>query len=238
MKGSSHTYAATATDEEVAAMSQTSDGHLDELEQEEMARLYDTVRRALKYRRLPQALEAAQELLAKHPDSTTAHELMGDVLAAQGKRTQARDEYRRSLDLEPANADAERKWAELMLHIGEADRTRDMLQAGRFEEIRGAGRKDPTGAVMRSVFFPGLGQLYNGDYEKGIIAVLAGLPLFGLALWGLVGLVAASFPRNPEPMSAFDTALAIVGIFGYGLLVAWSVWDAWQVGGRESGETN
>jgi tetratricopeptide (TPR) repeat protein len=218
-------------------MSQASDGDLGELEQEEMARLYDTVRRALQYRRIPQAVQAAEELVQKHPESTTAHELMGDVLAAQGKRTQARDEYRRSLDLEPANADAERKWAEVMLRIGEADRTRDALQAGRFDEIRGASRKDATGAVMRSMFFPGLGQLYNGDYEKGIITVLVGLPLFGLALWGLVGLVAASFPRNPEPMSAFDTALAIVGMFGYGVLVVWSVWDAWQVGGREGGRS-
>ena len=90
---------------------------------------------------------------------------------------------------------------------------------------------------MRSVFFPGLGQLYNGEYEKGLITVLVGLPLFGLALWGLVSLVAPYFPTNPQPMSSFDTALAIVGIFGYGLLVAWSVWDAWQVSTRQSGET-
>ncbi|MCE5217986.1 hypothetical protein LLH03_13260, partial [bacterium] len=152
-----------------------------ELQPDEMGRLFETVRRELFLGRTSLAAQAAQELLGSHPDSTTAHELMGDVLAAQGKRSQAKEEYRKALDLEPANADAERKWAQVMLILGEANRTRALLESGRYEEIRGAVHKDPGGAAIRSMFFPGLGQLYNGEYEKGIVTVLVGLPLFGLA---------------------------------------------------------
>ncbi|MEN6344989.1 MAG: hypothetical protein ABFE16_06750 [Armatimonadia bacterium] len=207
-----------------------------ELQPDEMGRLFETVRRELFLGRTSLAAQAAQELLGSHPDSTTAHELMGDVLAAQGKRSQAKEEYRKALDLEPANADAERKWAQVMLILGEANRTRALLESGRYEEIRGAVHKDPGGAAIRSMFFPGLGQLYNGEYEKGIVTVLVGLPLFGLALWGIVACLASVFPSSPEPMTGFDLALALTGIFGYGVLLVWSAWDAWQGGGTKKQE--
>jgi membrane protein implicated in regulation of membrane protease activity len=78
------------------------------------------------------------------------------------------------------------------------------------------------------MFFPGLGQLYNGEYEKGMITVLAGFPLFGLAVWGVAEFIASAHPRNPYPLTPFGTAAAIIGLLGYGALLVWSVWDAYR----------
>lgn len=195
-------------------------------EQAQLGRLYDTVRRELHRGRVPAAAEAAQQLLAKNPNSTSAHELMGDVLVAQGKRAQARDEYQRAMKLEPANADAERKYAEAMLMLGEAERARQLMVSGDVGAIQGAAKGDAGAAALRSIFFAGLGQLYNGDYEKGLVTTLVGLPLFGIALWGIVGLIGAALPRG-EPMTTGHTVLALLGILGYGALAAWSIWDAY-----------
>jgi hypothetical protein len=206
----------------------------DPLEPDEVGRLFDTVRRELHARRIANAAEAAQELLDKHPDSTTAHELMGDVLAAQGKRAQAKEEYKRALELEPVNADAERKFAEMALVVGQSERTRQMLVAGDLEGLRGAVRKDSGAAAARSLFFPGLGQLYNGEYEKGLAAVLVAFPFFGLAVWGVSAFIGAAAPETSQytrvPMSTPQVIGAIVGIVGYGALLVWSVWDAYRGG--------
>ncbi len=210
------------------------------LEPDEVGRLFDTVRRALHARRIPNAAEAAEELLEKHPDSTTAHELMGDVLAAQGKRSQAKEEYKRALELEPANADAERKFAELALMVGQSERTRQMLVAGDLEGLRGAVRKENGAAAARSLFFPGLGQLYNGEYERGMATVLAAFPLFGLAVWGISAFIGAAAPESERyhrvPMSTLQVILALLGLLGYGAVLAWSVWDAYRGGSSGSSE--
>lgn len=210
-------------------------------EQEQMARLYDTVRRELRAGRTPMAFEAAQQLVDNYPNSTTSHELMGDVLAAEGKRAKARAEYKQALELEPANADAERKFAQMALVLGEAQRTRRLLEAGDMKSLRGAVDKDPGKAAIRSMFFPGLGQLYNGEYEKGIVCAALGLPLIGLALWGIAGFMTAALPQSPAPMSTLDTVLALLGLFGYGALATWSIWDAYrsaQASGKSLVDTN
>jgi tetratricopeptide (TPR) repeat protein len=195
----------------------------------------ETARRELFYRHLPTAAGIAEGLLAAYPDSTSAHELMGDVLMAQGKRNAARESYKRAMELEPANADAERKFAEATLFVQQADRTRELLTSGDLTELRGAGSKDASSAAVRSMFFPGLGQLYNGEYEKGLVAVLAGLPLFGLALWGLVEVVTSSTMRATEPMGAGQMALSFIGMFGYASLLAWSIWDAHRTASAGAG---
>lgn len=203
------------------------------LSDEQFGRLYETALRELRFGNRQVAAEIAEQLLAAAPESTSAHELAGDVLAAQGKRSQARDHYRRAVDLEPANADAERKYAEAALVIGSAERTKRLLETGSVDELRGAVAKNPGAAVTRSLFFPGLGQLYNGDYEKGLIACVVSLPLLGLGLWGVSNLIMAASPRATSTPSVLEHVLGLLGIFGYGALLAWSVWDAWRAGQAE-----
>lgn len=203
------------------------------ISEEEFGRLYDAAQRELRTGDRQLAAEAIEHLVARAPDSTSAHELMGDLLMAQGKRKAARDSYKRAVDLEPSNADAERKYAEAALALGSVERTRQLMESGDFDELRGATVKNSGAAAARSLFFPGLGQLYNGEYEKGIIAAAAGLPLFGLALWGLVNFVMSALPRSAGSMSFAQHLLALLGIIGYGALVSWSVWDAWRAGVSE-----
>jgi len=203
--------------------------------EEEFARLYDAAHRDLRSGDRQLAAESIQRLVARAPDSTSAHELMGDLLMAQGKRKAAGDSYKRAVELEPSNADAERKYAEAALALGSVERTRQLMETGSFELLRGATVKNSGAAAARSLFFPGLGQLYNGEYEKGIAAAVAGLPLFGLTLWGLVNFVMSALPRSAGSMSFTQHLLALLGIIGYGALVSWSVWDAWRAGVTEHG---
>ena len=185
----------------------------------------EAARKALHFHRTQEAAEIVRQLVEESPDSTTAHELMGDVLVAQGKRSGAKDEYKKALELEPANADAERKFAEATLLTGQMDRTHEMLESGDFEGLRGASHKDPGAAALRSVFFPGLGQLYNGEYEKGVIAALLGLPLFGMALWGIMQVTMSMMP-NSDSATNRDIVLGVFGLVGYSVLLTWSAWDA------------
>ncbi|MBP8951542.1 MAG: hypothetical protein KBI47_04055 [Armatimonadetes bacterium] len=206
-------------------------------EQDRMAELCDVVRIALARNDGAEAVRAAESLLEAYPESTTAHELMGDALMLAGKRTRAKDEYKRAMEIEPANADAERKFAEAMLFIGQVERTRDILTSGDISMLRGAVHKDPKHAAMRSVLFPGLGQLYNGDYERGVITVLLAFVLFGLAAWGIMEFFTSAVITSSDPMSAGEIVGALVGCIGYVSLLGWSVWDAQRSSGEESAPT-
>jgi len=193
-------------------------------EQEEMTRLCDTVSRELVAGRLLVAAEAAMLLVKKHPQSTTAHEMMGDVLLAQGKRQQARDEYKQAIEIEPANADAERKFAQAMLAVEEADYTRRLMQTGDFTRLRGAMNQDVSGATYRAAVFPGLGHLYTGAYEVGMILAALGLVFLGLAIWGVGEYIFSLSPRGDE-MGVGEIVAAIMGGLGYVALIGWGVWD-------------
>lgn len=195
-------------------------------QQQELAERCETVREAMRSGRPQDAVSLAEKLAEAYPESTTALELLGDTLLAAGKRTGARDAFKKAMELEPANADAERKYAEAMLFISQASRNRDLLAHGSIADIRGAFNKDPRTAATRSMLFPGLGQLYNGDYEKGIAAVLLGFPLFGMAAWGIIEFMTSAIVTSSDPMSAGEALIAIFGCVGYGALVCWSVWDA------------
>lgn len=202
---------------------------------DEIGRLHESARRDLHFGRLAAAAEVAEKLVAEHRDSTSAHELMGDVLVAQGKRAKARNEYKLAMEIEPANADAERKYAEAMLLMCDSDRTGEIIRSGDLSSLRGVAHKDASAAAVRSMFFPGLGQMYNGEYEKGIAAVVLGLPLLGLALWGLIEWTTVAVLPGAESLSLPQQMLAVFGCVAYATLLVWSIMDAQKVA-RESGE--
>ncbi|HEY3396039.1 MAG TPA: hypothetical protein VGM19_00120 [Armatimonadota bacterium] len=147
------------------------------LDPEAFGRLAEEVARDLHFARLAAAAAGVEQLLLRAPESTTAHELHGDVLLAQGDRKAAREAYHHSVELEPANADAERKYAELSLALHQNEFDREALLAGDLERFRGAPHKEPAAAAFRSLLIPGLGQLYNGDFELGITLAIAFLVL-------------------------------------------------------------
>ncbi|MBC7287979.1 MAG: hypothetical protein H5T86_08030 [Armatimonadetes bacterium] len=197
------------------------------LSDEEFQELYDKVRLALHVGRLEEAAQIAAELVAARPQSTTAHELMGDVYSAMDKLEEAEGEYRLAASLEPANADAQRKLGEVVL------RRRQSEIESRLNELdlaelahRGYANPRPEEAALRSALFPGLGQLYNGDYEKGFVLAGLGLVALGFAADGFVGLMALDKGSALAPIYAIAGTAAYIGVYVY------SIWDA-VIGARE-----
>jgi tetratricopeptide (TPR) repeat protein len=155
-------------------------------QEDEFARLTEEVARALHFGHLEQAKAGVARLIELAPQSTSAYELQGDVLTALRQTEAARGAYHRALEIEPANADAERKYAELSLKAGQKSWAAEAILAGEADKFRGATHKTPGGAALRSVLFPGLGQLYNGDFELGVILAVLGLGLL-MAVLALLG---------------------------------------------------
>jgi tetratricopeptide (TPR) repeat protein len=151
-------------------------------QEDEFARLTEEVARALHFGHLEQAKAGVARLIELAPHSTTAYELQGDVLTALRQTEAARGAYHRALEIEPANADAERKYAELSLKSGQKSWAAEAILAGEADKFRGATHKTPGGAALRSVLFPGLGQVYNGDSDLGIILAVLGIGLLMAAL--------------------------------------------------------
>ena len=202
-------------------------------EQEEFQRLSEEVARALHFGKLQQAEAGAQRLMELAPNSTTARELFGDVQWALRKTEVARQAYRRAMELEPANADAERKYAELSLQEGQNRWAVEAILAGDEGHFRGAAHKSPGGAALRSVLFPGLGQLYNGDFDLGVILAGVGLGLFmgllALFLAPLTGTVLGSFFPRAQIAGGpgFWGWASLVGYLG---VYFYSIWEAYQAG--------
>lgn len=109
----------------------------------------------------------------------------------------------------------------------------------------GGGLRVPSslrriGAVAASLLFPGLGQLVNGHWLRGLaFAVAAGVCLWG-ALASMAGvfsdvavlLQAASDPQQLDQMAAVAAPDPVAPLLGWNLALlatlALSVWDAWR----------
>lgn len=196
--------------------------------EEEFERVVEEVARALHFGKLPQAEQGVRRLLEIAPHSTTAHELHGDVLSALRQTAAAREAYHRALEAEPANADAERKFAELALADGQKHWAAEALLAGDADRFRGAAHKAPSGAALRSMIFPGLGQLYNGDFEIGVVLAGLGLGLLmGVLGWFLAPLVFSSIPgsRVSEPGPGIWGWLSLIG---YLVVYVYSIYEAYS----------
>ena len=136
---------------------------------------------------LAAAEKAARKLVEVCPDSTSAHEQLGDVLYAMGNSAQARRHFKRAMEIEPANADAERKFAAALVNISPAERRRQMIrQLTTGSEDHAVSPRRPLNAVLAAIAFPGMGQLYNRQYEKGLAIFAAEAVLLILLFNGIV----------------------------------------------------
>ncbi len=185
--------------------------------QQKLGELVRRTRRAIGMNRLDQAEQFAAQAVRLAPESTTTEELLGDVAMARGDFTAARDHYRRALDIEPSNADAEEKYAEAVLRIDELTRRREHIEQVVDSPDRYQGfRRNPISAAFWSVV-PGFGQLYNHQYEKGLAILTPALLLLAWLLSKLLAYSGASLiagARNPR----FDTESARQVVEGYGPL--------------------
>jgi len=146
---------------------------------------------------LQQARELGEGLLQQFAESTSAYEFVGDVLLASGESAKARAHFKRAMELEPANADAERKFASALLNLSQAEIDRQMAHVLASDGVVAPPRNpDRTrNATVAALLFPGLGQLYNRQYAKG-------LAIFGSAAIGLMllfyGMVIVPWSRVTE----------------------------------------
>jgi len=206
----------------------------DQLDDLEIEDLYDKAQRSLHYGRLDEAKDCAQRILQGAPDSTSAHELWGDVLLASGDKQGAAEEFQRAMELEPANADAERKYGMVLVQLQQAVEQRQTLESGDLSRFRGAANKDPSVAAGRSALFPGMGQLYNGEYEKGVVLAVLALLLLIPAVDGVCK--AAQWLMGRAPISLISALLAGLGVIAYMLVWAYGIYDAYHSGRRIAAE--
>ena len=195
------------------------------------------------------AEELGAELLERFPESTSAYEFMGDVLLLGGNSAKARAHFKRAMELEPANADAERKFASALLNLSQSELDRQMAR----NLVTGgviAPPRDPDrsrNAVVAALLFPGLGQLYNRQYAKGLtvfVAAAVGLILLfnGLVVgpWTRVTLEAGDTPLPFSEqmrlvglvvgaMATWYKLLLLLGLLGFLVVYAYCIYDAYTV---------
>lgn len=159
------------------------------------------------------AQETLQQALALSGDTpptrtdAPVYELLGDLLAADGKDSEARDAFDTAHKLDPGRASAERKLAQMVLRIADADREKALAEA----ILRGeapavvdplapaAVKRSPVLAFLLSSVLPGVGQMYNGQIVKGIICAAVFLP-------ALLALIYA-----PGASGFFEQVLPVLG---------------------------
>lgn len=216
---------------------------LEEMErQHRLAELVRRTRRALAINRPAQAEQLAAEAAELAPDTTTVEELLGDVAMAGERYETARKHYERALEIEPINADAEAKLGEAVINIRQGTDLRDrMEQAVEHPEDYRGFHKSPVVAAIYSII-PGVGQLYNQQYEKGLAIVAAAMLLLAWVLSEVLAFTGASLiagARNPrlhteearqvvEGYGPFMWTLIALAIAAYLVLWIYSIWDAYH----------
>jgi len=213
-------------------------------EDTEFARLVEQASWHLRRQRYVEAHRLIKRLLEQWPASTTAQELAGDLAFAEGRIPEARQHYRRALEIEPANADAERKYGLALLTQTPEERRAALVQdiIAHPQTYKPSARK-PLNAVLHAFIFPGLGQIYNREHEKGLgllaIAAVALIILLSILLPYLGALFALSSPKAKaaqiekaqaavEHMGLAHWLLVIFCAFVFIGVYLWGLWDAYR----------
>jgi hypothetical protein len=126
-------------------------------------------------------------LLELYPQSAQAYELRGDLLASEGDTAGATAAYESALRCEQGRVTAESKLARLTLRQTEQSRRAELGVAYAGAETPSFAASNPdTGrtfikALIASAIFPGLGQIVQGEFIKGLI--IAGATVIVSLVW-------------------------------------------------------
>jgi len=224
---------------------------------EQIDRLILNARVFLRQGRVAEAQAAIDELRKLDADSADAWELQGDLHRRAGDRKGAREAYQTAFKLDPTNAAAERKYAEIVLFLGEEDRARrEQRELVDEPGKHPARRRNPALAIIYACLFPGLGQLYNRQHEKGLVMFLAGAVILILLINGIVIAPYHGIPEAGrrhgltfgEQLSMWldhlraipwwHWALAVLGILAYLSMGIYGIIDAAKVARQEAKETD
>jgi tetratricopeptide (TPR) repeat protein len=172
------------------------------------------------------ARQLAEEATQKAPQRADVHELLGDILRQLGDKEGALSCYQRARDLEPQRRSAEEKFAATLLEL----RTFEVP-----DEETPALPKNPMLALALSAVLPGVGQIYNEQWLKGILFCLGTLLPLGsfLQLYGktVTHSLNAPIPSASEPSLGQLLLTALVGLIALAMWT-WSLWDAYQTARR------
>jgi tetratricopeptide (TPR) repeat protein len=171
-------------------------------------------------RQFAEAETKVRAALDVHPESVTGLEMLGDLLAEKGSLEEAAAKYKYALELAPGRAAIEEKHARLALELGEQQHQRSVAEM-LLQNPRALGgpqrrKRNPILAFFLSSLWPGLGQLYNHEYGKGLLMAGGGLITFllsGDALFRMLFAVSGSRVSPSASGSVFGVIFTCLWIY-------------------------
>ena len=171
------------------------------------------------------------------------HELLGDMLAAEGRIEEASEAYKEATEADPKRVSAEKKFAQMTLALAEAKGTLNiseaMLRGDSLTDLmasgamgRQQGKKNAGVAMMLSMLMPGFGQMYNGQIVKGVVVMGSFLILLLLItlsparnellnqFTSIMALKPSALSRTPMPGWLPIVGIMVVAIWLYGIVDA------------------
>jgi tetratricopeptide (TPR) repeat protein len=166
--------------------------------------------------RFVEAEEKVEEAVALAPGDPSALEMLGDLLAEKGALSEAAEAYHRAMERAPERTALEEKHAHLVLMIADQKHERDLAERllANPALVASGRRRNPALAFFLSAFLPGMGQLYNGEYLKGVLFLGGSFLTFLLGGEALLRLVFAASGSRVAP-SGMEAA------FGFLSLLLW-----------------
>ncbi len=120
-----------------------------------------------------QALQLAQEALTLHERNYEVHEFIGDILMGLNRGADALNSFKRARELNPSRVELEDKVGRAAIQRGAVMDSMAHMQA----VLEGRAPQEPKRstaiAAISSLLLPGLGQLYNGEFGKGLGLIAA-----------------------------------------------------------------
>lgn len=127
------------------------------------------------------ALEIIKHAHELSPDDPQVLELFGDILRARGKLKEALEMYRTALQKAGHKPTVEEKIAKLTIELSEIAKQEEFRAWLREHPKYRPKGKNPSVAALASMAIPGAGQVYNGDFAKGVALFV--ISLLSLAGW-------------------------------------------------------
>lgn len=173
------------------------------------------------------AEKACRTAMQHEPAGSVAGlELLGDIYAARGDSQLAMETYRRCMEISPQTASPEEKYARLVLNLTSQPQSTpnvdSLLEAASTATPTG---RNPSVAFLSSLFWPGLGQWYNGEITKAIILASAyGFSMLVLVVTGDLSRLIGAFVTVLAPMQASSVTRDPGLLSSMVWFVAFAVW--------------
>ena len=182
-----------------------------------------------------EALQLAQQALVLHEPNAEVHEFIGDALMELKRGADALGSYRRARELNPHRVELEDKLGRAAIQRAARDDAFAYSTALLEGRVKPEPKRNPGYAAIFSIAMPGLGQLYNGQFGKGLIIVAAFLLLATLSAYSMLNQSATSGMGMFGPTS--PSLLTILGgsavwVIPLALIYIYAVVDAVVYAGK------